>query len=463
MSDLRESSVTGATTAIRPAVNSNAVILFSLLLLSTWNYLDRAAVGILQEPIKREFGLSDFQLGLLGGPAFALLYVLMGIPFARLAERVNRVRLIAAVFALWSVMTALCGAATSFAFLLMARAGVSIGEAGCSPSAHSFIADRFAPERRPWALAVFTSGVSLGALIAALAGGAVAQHFGWRPTFFVLGASGLVLALGFLLVVPEAQRGTRVEDTPSFAHALRFISGRPVIWHIALGLMVAALMGFSMTQYMTSYYIRSHGMSIGEATLRVALISGVAGVAGTHLGGYLGNRVAARNLSKASLVGAWGFIVAAPLFAFGFLAPQAAFATMLLMLGTAAQLTYFGPAFAILHATVEPRMRATAVALVLLVTNLFGYGLGPPMVGAASDALAEFLRNDSAAAGICAAANWLRPACEAPNAGGLQWTLSLLAIGNFWAFYHFRRVSRQHGELLGELLKENGVQARFHP
>jgi predicted MFS family arabinose efflux permease len=201
---------------------------------------------------------------------------------------------------------------------------------------------------------------------------------------------------------------------------------------------------------MTSYFIRSHGMLIGDATVRVALISGVAGAIGTYLGGYLGNRVAERDLSKASLVGAWGFIVAAPLFAFGFMAPDPGLATALLMLGTMAQLTYFGPAFAILHATVEPRMRATAVALVLLVTNLLGYGLGPPIVGASSDALAEFLRSNSAAEGICASASWLRAACETPAAGGLQWTLSLLAIGNIWAFYHFFMVSRHHGDLVKE-------------
>lgn len=422
------------------------LILFALLVVATWNFLDRAAVGILQEPIKREFALSDFQLGLLGGPAFALLYVLMGIPFARLAERVNRVRLIAMVFALWSLMTALCGAATSFLFLLLARAGVSVGEAGCSPSAHSLISDHFSPERRPWALAVFASGVSLGSLIAALAGGAIAQHLGWRATFYALGASGLVLALAFVLLVPEAPRTTRVEDTPSFSQALRFLAGKPVVWHIALGIMVAAMMGFSMTQYMTSYYIRSHHMTIGEATLRVALISGVAGATGTYLGGWFGNRVAKHDLSSAALVAAWGFILAAPMFAVGFLIPNAGVATAVLMLGTAAQLSYFGPAFAILHATAEPRMRATAIALVLLVTNLLGYGLGPPIVGASSDALAQFLSTGSPAAQrLCGAAEWLQAACATPTAGGLQWTLSLLALGNLWAFYHFRMVSRHHG------------------
>lgn len=423
--------------------SNTGLILSALLIVATWNYLDRAAVGILQEPIKREFGLSDFQLGLLGGPAFALLYVLMGIPFGRLAERANRVRLIAAVFALWSLMTALCGAATSFVFLLLARAGVSVGEAGCAPSSHSLIADHFPPQRRPWALAVFTSGVSLGSLIAALAGGAIAQHLGWRMAFYVLGGSGLLLALGFLLIVPEAPRTTRVEDTPSFWQTVRFLVGRRIVWHIALGIMVAAMLSLSTMQYLTSYYIRSHHMLIGQATLHVALVGGVAGAIGTYLGGLLGNHLAKRDIKAAPLVVAWAYLLATPLLVVGFLVPNPSIVTALLMIGTAAQCSYFGPTFAVLHTTVEPRMRGTAVALVLLVANLLGYGLGPPLVGAVSDALTKFLAGGSEPSQqICAAATWLQSACAAPAAGGLQWALSLLAFCNLWAFYHFRKIAR---------------------
>lgn len=421
------------------------IILPALLLVATWNYLDRATVGILQEPIKHEFGLSDFQLGLLGGPAFAFLYVLMGLPFARLAERCHRVRLIAGVFALWSLMTALCGAATSYLFLLLARAGVSVGEAGCTPGAHSLISDHFPPERRPWALAVYSSGLPLGVLLAALLGGAITERFDWRATFYLLGLSGLIFAVLFWWLVPEAPRVTPVESTPRFSQAMRTLAGKPVIRHIATGTMVAALMGYSMSQYMTSFFIRSHSMSLGDATLHVALVNGAAGAVGIYLGGLLGNRMAKQRLGAAALVAAWGFIVAAPLFAFGFLAENVALATVLLMLGTMAQLSYFGPAFAILHASVDPRMRATAIATVVLVTNLLGYGLGPPAVGALSDFFARFLAEGSpTATQICATATWLAAACKTPSAGGLQWTLSLLAVANLWAFYHFTQVARYH-------------------
>ncbi|MGU7773822.1 spinster family MFS transporter [Burkholderia sp. MR1-5-21] len=418
-------------------------VLMGLLAVSTWNYLDRSAIGILQEPIKREFGLSDFQLGLLGGPAFALLYVLLGIPFGRLAERVNRVRLIAVVFAFWSIMTALCGAATGYLLLLMARAGVSVGEAGAGPSAHSLIADHFTPDRRPWALAVYTSGISLGSLVAALAGGSIAQWLGWRATFFALGASGLLLALMFLFTVPEAPRTTRVEDAPSFSETVRFLVVRPVIWHIAFGIMVAAMLSLSTMQYLTSFFIRSHHMSLSQAVVYVALIGGVAGAIGTHLGGALGNRLAKHDVKAATSVVARAYLIALPLFVTGFLAPDPILATAMLMAGTAAQSTYFGPTFAVLHSTVEPRMRGTAVALVLLVANLLGYGLGPPVVGAISDRLSKFLASGSASSqDICSMAAWLKPACAVPIGGGLQWSLALLALCNLWAFYHFNRISQ---------------------
>jgi predicted MFS family arabinose efflux permease len=423
------------------------LVLVALLVVATWNYLDRAIIGILQEPIKAEFRLSDFQLGLLGGPAFALLYVFMGLPFARLAERVNRVRMISAVFVLWSLMTALCGFAGSFAFLLLARAGVSVGEAGCSPSSHSLIADHFPPERRPFALAVFTSGLSIGSLLAALAGGAIGQQLGWRATFLVLGATGAIFALAFLFLVPEAPRTTPVEQTPSFMQALRILATKPVIWHVAAGQMVAAMMGYTMAQYMTSFFIRTHGMGLRDATLHVALISGASGAVGTYLGGMLGNRMSARGgLAGAAIVCAFGFLLAGPLFGLGYLAPDPMVATIMLMIATMAQLSYFGPAYAIVHSSVDSRMRATTIAVILLVANLLGYGLGPPLVGAASDHLAAFLGSgSSAAAGICASASWLNAACKSPVAGGLQWALSLLAIGNLWAFYHFYQVSRLHG------------------
>jgi hypothetical protein len=207
-------------------------------------------------------------------------------------------------------------------------------------------------------------------------------------------------------------------------------------------------MGYSTTQYMTSFFIRSHQMPIGNATLRVALIAGAAGAFGTYVGGLVGNRLEKRRRGASALAAAWGFMLATPLLVFGFLAPSVGLATVLLMGGIASQLSYFGPAFAILHANVQPRMRGTAIAVVLLATNLIGYGLGPPIVGAASDALQKLLTAGSPTVKqLCGTGTWLNQACQSPKAGGLQWALTLLAAANLWAFYHFLQVSRYHSSV----------------
>lgn len=423
--------------------DSNGFFLASILVVSTWNYLDRAALGILQEPIKHEFGLSDFQLGLLGGPAFAMLYVTMGLPFARLAERFNRVRIISAAFAVWSVMTALCGMAGGFISLLLARAGVSVGEAGCGPSAQSLIADRFPPERRPLAAAVYMSGVSLGSLIAAIGGGAIAQWLGWRMTFYTLGATGIICAIVFGLTVPEARRTTAAEETPDFGAALRFLAGHRLFRHVAISIAIAATLSLTTVQYLTSFYMRTYHLGIRDAAMQVALIAGAAGAVGTYLGGFIGNRLMRRNPGAPSAVVAWAYIAAMPLFILGFLAPRPALATILLMLGTAAQSMYFGPTFAELHAAAGARMRATATAIVFFISNLLGYATFAPLVGAVSDALAGRLAEGGAGVQqLCSASSWLNAACEAPQAGGLQWTLCLLAVANLWAAYHFRWIAR---------------------
>lgn len=420
--------------------------LAGLLAVATFNYLDRAVIGILQEPIKREFALSDFQLGLLGGPAFVLLYVSMGIPFGRLAERGNRVNIITASFLFWSMATTLCGVASGYLFLLLARIGVSVGEAGCAPCAHSLIADRFPPAKRSWALSVYTSGVSLGSLLAATVGGALAQQYGWRASFYALGIAGMVVALVFRFTVTESPRSTSAQETPTFAQTLRFLRGQRVVWHIAVAIMVAAMLSLTMTQYLASFFIRTHQLGIRSAGLHVALIAGVAGAIGTFAGGLIGNRLAARAPGAATRAVSLAYLLSAPILFVGLLTPNTALATVLLMFGTALQSSYFGPAFAALHATAEPRMRATAVALVLLVANLFGYGVGPPLVGAASDALQGKLMAGSAWTNqICNAWSWLRPACSMPNAGGLQWTLAVLTIVSLWACYHFHMISRHVG------------------
>ncbi|MGE3931591.1 MAG: MFS transporter, partial [Hyphomonadaceae bacterium] len=201
-----------------------AYVLGALLVVYTFNFIDRVIVGIIQEPIKVEFGLTDFQLGLLGGPAFAILYTLLGIPIARLAERYNRMSILAVCLALWSAMTAACGFAVNYATLLAARIGVSIGEAGCTPPANSVISDYFPAERRASALSIYALGIPIGSMIAAVGGGWIATEVGWREAFIWLGVPGVLLAVIVKLTVKEPPRAAATGETPSFFAALGALS-----------------------------------------------------------------------------------------------------------------------------------------------------------------------------------------------------------------------------------------------
>ncbi|TPW07359.1 MAG: major facilitator family transporter [Alphaproteobacteria bacterium] len=213
-----------------------AFVLAVLLLVYTFNFIDRVAIDILQEQIKTEFGLLDSQLGLLKGLAFALLYTLIGIPLARLAERANRVTILSVCVGLWSAFTALCGVAANFTQLIAARVGVGIGEAGCTPPAQSIIADYFPTDRRATALSIYSMGIHFGAMIAAIGGAWIATNFGWRVTFLALGVPGLLLAIIVKLVVREPPRvASAAVATPSFSATLKMLTSKPAFWHMALG------------------------------------------------------------------------------------------------------------------------------------------------------------------------------------------------------------------------------------
>ncbi len=415
-------------------------VLFALFVIYTWNFVDRIIVGVVQEALKREFALTDFQLGLLGGPAFSFLYVLIGFPFAWAADRYNRTSILAGALAAWSVFTAACGFAGSFLHLLMFRAGVGIGEAGCSPTSHSLIADYFPPHKRSFAFAVFASGVSVGSIIAGFFGGALVGHYGWRGAFWVLGGTGVVLALIFKATVREPSRGGAQEATPAFFTTARFLLSQPVYRQIMGGNSTAALIGYSYTAYLTSFFARTYQMPIPQAAMHIAFVNGVAGACGTFLGGYLADRLTAKMPRARAVVPLVGFLVALPLMILGFMSSNSTVATVLLMAGTAAQLMYFGPSFSLVHAIAEPRMRATAAAILLFAVNLLGLTLGPPLLGLVSDAFNQALVHQNGL-GWCAQ-SWLAQTCGRPEAGGLRLGMALFAILNLWPAFHFWRVSR---------------------
>jgi len=425
-------------------------VLSALLLVATFNFIDRVVVGVLQEPIKREFGLSDFQLGLLGGPAFAILYVASGFPLARLAEHRNRTNIIAWVFAIWSGMTAVCGLAVSFAQLMACRVGVSIGEAGAAPSSQSMISDYFSREERAGAFAVYSLGVPIGNLIAAFGGGIMAMTLGWRSTFIALGAAGLILAIVFKLTVKEpARRGVGL-SVPPFATALAYLLRKRTFRSVMMGNSVALFTVYTLQQYLVSFFLRRFGFHIVEAAMVLGVVAGLAGGAGTFLGGALADRFAGGRSRILAHVPVIGFLLAFPLYLVAFVIPSWPVAVVLLMVGSVFHFFYLGPSYAMTQGVAEPRMRATATATLLFAANLLGAGLGPPILGFLSDFIGHQLAGGMT--GSCHFA-W----CVA---GGLPAAMAIFSFGNLWAAAHFWRAGR---DLPAELVDDEPLSGGVTP
>ncbi|HWA61821.1 MAG TPA: MFS transporter, partial [Caulobacteraceae bacterium] len=363
-------------------------VLAVLFIVYTFNFIDRTVLTIVQEPIRHEFGLSDTQLGLLGGPTFAFFYTFLGIPIARFAERRNRMTILSVCLALWSGMTALCGAASSFTMLLLARVGVGVGEAGCTPTANSVIGDYFAPEKRSTAVAIYSMGVPIGASIAAIGGGFLAEHLNWRESFLVLGLPGLALAILAKLTVREPPRSTPDTEATGVLEAFGALARKPTFWNIALGGAMASFTGYGVGQFTNSFFIRSHHLSILDASLISGVLVGIFGGGGTFLAGWMSDKVVGRHPNALAWFPGLTLLISIPLSIGGYLAHSLLLAVPLLALATLFQYPYVSAIYAATQAVVHPRMRATAVAVLLFIVNIIGLGAGPPAIGALSDFLA---------------------------------------------------------------------------
>ncbi len=418
-------------------------VLIVLALAYTLNFVDRSIIGIVQEPLKHEFRLTDLQLGLLGGPTFAVLYTLLGVPIARLAERRDRITILSICLGVWSAMTAVCGLATGFGFLLLARVGVSIGEAGCTPPAQSVISDYFPARRRATAVAIYALGIPLGIMVASLAGGYVAQSFGWRRAFLLLGLPGVVLAVIARLSVREPPRA-QAEGMPSLRQALAQLWSKRTFRHVVAGSSVALFVTYGMIQYLNSYMIRTHGLSLVQSTRLTGVLFCACQAAGTFFGGYASDRLGRRFPTALLLIPAIGLLVATPSFMIGFLSPSLALAIPFFMIGSFVQCLYSAPTYAAAQGVVHPRVRATSIAVVLLLGNLFGYALGPPAVGALSDFLAgRSLMPSGLTLADCQTASAASLAvCRASTEAGLREAIAVVLLGYVWAGFHFLRARR---------------------
>jgi len=405
-----------------PAVRNYA--LGVLVVVYTFNFIDRQILSILLEPIKQDLGLSDSALGMLTGFAFALFYATLGIPIARFADRSNRRNLIAWALAIWSAMTAVSGLAQNFWHLLLARIGVGVGEAGCSPPAHSMLADYFPTENRATALGIYSLGIPFGILFGFIAGGWLNEFFGWRVAFFIVGVPGLLLAILVRFTLREPPRGMaegRVadEEQPTIMETFRFLWSKRSFRHMAVGGGLTAFVGYGVITWVPSFLIRSYGMNTGDVGTYLGLILGIPGGIGIALGGYLADRYGARDTRWYLWIVSVALIASTPLF-FGVYLSNTAFASLMflilpILLGNFYQATTFSQT----QGLVSLRMRSVAAAVLLFILNMIGLGAGPQAVGILSDILQ-------------------------PSYGGesLRYALLMLSTVQIWAAYHYYQAGK---------------------
>ncbi|CAN5261867.1 MFS transporter [soil metagenome] len=368
------------------------------------NFLDRQIVNIVAEPIKKDLGLADWQLGLLTGTAFAVLYSVATIPIARLSDRGNRVWILSTCLALWSFCTAICGLAAQFWQMLAARLFVGLGEAGCAAPAQSLISDITPPERRAWALGIYSLGVPFGALLGLVMGGIVAATWGWRWTFLLPGITGVVVAVLIVLTVGDPRSGRRKSVQPKRESILRLLSQ---LWtsrsfrYVTIGSSLSAYVGFSTQAFFASFFLRAHGAEIAFLAgpvkpiafvgITLGLVLGLGGALGTYFGGIAADKAKSRFPGGYLLIPAASMIVLVPFMAATFLVGGALTAFVMLTITAIFKSTWFGPTYAATHSLVAPENRATATAILLLIVNLVGLGLGPLVTGAVSTLLATKL------------------------------------------------------------------------
>jgi MFS family permease len=388
------------------AVRVGRGVIYLLTLAYVLNMLDRQVITILVEPMKHDLKLADWQVGAVSGLAFALLYTTAGIPLARFADKGNRVWMIAASLAVWSVFTMACGATRGFGQMLGARIGVGVGEAGCTPAAHSFISDYIPRERRGSALATYSLGTPLGALLGLAIGGLLLGALGWRGVFVAAGLPGVILALVVVAVLRDprhaaahAQSGLATPSRPPLSLVLRTLARKRAFCCICLASGAAAFAYFGQSAFLGSLYLRTHAealkaiaTSFGMAPasllgIVLGVLVGVCGCVGTVLGGLLADRMLRFGLVAYARLPVATLMAAMPFFALAVLVDNLVLSFVLLGAGfTIFSLTY-ASSYAAVQTLAEPRMRAMASAIQLFVTNAVGLAFGPLFVGWLSDHL----------------------------------------------------------------------------
>jgi len=395
-----------------------------LAIIYVFNYIDRLVISILIEPIKLEFSLSDTQIGLLSGVAFAIFYTLFGFPFARLADRIGRKPVVALACIAWSAMTVLCGFATSFAMLLLFRIGVAVGEAGGTAPSVAMVSDLYPPERRSTALAVFMMGPSLGAVLGLGLGGWIAMEYGWRTAFIVIGAPGVLLGLllAFTVRVPPPattpQTGGTSED---WQQTLMSLLRTPAFLLIVAAGTIAAVSGYAIGTWNPSFLIRSHGLTMQQAGILVGVGGGLMSTIGTLICGTLTDRLVKRDPGWQIGTALIATIISIPFGLAYFLWPAGiAFhlgslpvpQAFLFYLGFSVLGTWWAvPCFGAISHLFPANRLAQATAIFVMAMTLLGVGLGPLVVGVLSDLFTVMLGAEALRYALAATACLLSLTC----------------------------------------------------
>jgi MFS family permease len=384
--------------------------LWILLLVYTVNFLDRQVVTILAEPIKTELGVSDLQLGVLTGLAFGLLYVTMGLPIARLADRFNRVWIITASLVVWSGFTVLCGRAVNYWTLVAARVGVGIGEAGCVPTSHSLIADYTPRPKRASALAFYSMGVPLGSLLGLAMGGVIADTLGWRAAFLIAGAPGLVLAVVCFLTLREPRQNRAkhhvavgAEVRTGLLTTLRHLARKRTFWCFAFAGSIKSFLGYGQGAFYASFFLRAHSeeiaelagrfglQSVGFVGIALGLLIGVFGAISSYVGGTLADRLGGKDLRAYGSISAVAALLCVPCLIAALLVDSAVLGLLLFVPFMLVAYIWYGPVYASAQGLVPSTMRATSASIVLFIINIFGMFFGAIVVGGLSDFFNEGL------------------------------------------------------------------------
>jgi MFS family permease len=420
------------------------------MLTNTLSFVDRAIMSVVVEPMRHDLGLSDAQIGILQGLAFAFIYALIGIPIGRLAERRSRIRIIAVAIIVFSAATGLCGLATSFLQLFLLRMAVGVGEGGFMAPATSLVADHFPPARRASALAVILCGMPCGFLIGSIAGGQIVQHFGWRMGFFAMATPGLIIAALLVLLLREPPRGLAegaherpAVATPPLSAVLKHLFSQPAFRQLLIGAVLCTCGSNAIGQFQVSFFARVHHLPIGLAAATSGLISFFSLAPGMLIGGNVVDRIQRRDERWYLWAPAIGAASGSLFFLVGFSQPTVATAVPFIVTGGILLFFHYAPCYALVQLIAGVRQRASAVAIYGLFLGLLGSGLGPTITGIVSSYVARRQFTLGALETLCPGGRAIElggaidHACQVASAAGMRAAMLTGAVLMLWGALHF--------------------------